>query len=103
RGLHRPSSSALRRFAAARMREAMHVRSVNPATGEIVATYPQDSPSVVEAKLAAARAAAREWARTSFADRAEALRRLAARLRQRHKEFARAMALEMGKPVSQGS
>ncbi|MCC7376727.1 MAG: NAD-dependent succinate-semialdehyde dehydrogenase [Verrucomicrobiales bacterium] len=80
----------------------MRLHSVNPATGEALADYPQDSDHCLDQKLTVVAAAARRWRHTAFSDRAAHLRLIGQRLRSRTSELARLMALEMGKPVTQG-
>lgn len=80
----------------------MRLFSVNPATGEPVADYPQDTDAVLEQKLRSAAVAAQHWRHTPLDTRAQHLQRVALRLRRGSEEFARLMALEMGKPVTQG-
>ncbi len=78
------------------------MRSVNPATGEVVAEYAELAPAGVRAAIEAAQRAFSTWRRGSFAERARPLREAARLLRARQDEYSRLMALEMGKPVSQG-
>ena len=78
------------------------LESINPATGERIATYDEMTPAEIEAVLEQARVATARWRQTPLADRAAVLQRAAAELRRRAPELARRMALEMGKPVDQG-
>lgn len=80
----------------------MAITSVNPATGETVETYETLSTNELRAAIGASSEAFESWRRTSFAERADALRRVAGILRDRAGELARLMALEMGKPVTGG-
>ncbi|MBL9137722.1 MAG: NAD-dependent succinate-semialdehyde dehydrogenase [Verrucomicrobiales bacterium] len=80
----------------------MRLFSVNPATGEPVADYPQDTDAVLHQKLLTTASSARTWRHTPFEVRARHLQLVAKRLRARAAEFARLMALEMGKPITQG-
>jgi succinate-semialdehyde dehydrogenase/glutarate-semialdehyde dehydrogenase len=80
----------------------MALRSVNPATGELIREYEETSPAGVASALAASARAFESWHRTSFGERAAILRRAASLLRERRDELARLMAVEMGKPVAQG-
>ena len=80
----------------------MGFQSVNPATGRVLETFEPTAPAALERVLARADAAARDWRRRPVAERALLLRRTAALLRSRKTAYARTMALEMGKPVSQG-
>lgn len=73
---------------------------VNPATGETLASYPGSTDAEVEAALAAADAAYRDWGRDSSpAERAEALRAVARLHRERRDELAAIIVREMGKPL----
>lgn len=80
----------------------MSLVSINPATGQQIDAYPEMTPAEVEQALAGAHAAFLDWRRTRFDARATLLKHLAAELRLRAPALARLMALEMGKPVSQG-
>jgi len=80
----------------------MALRSVNPASGELIREYEEATPDELAAALGAAARAFESWRRTKFAERAAALRRAGALLRERREELARLMALEMGKPLAQG-
>jgi succinate-semialdehyde dehydrogenase/glutarate-semialdehyde dehydrogenase len=80
----------------------MALESVNPATGQRLKAYPEWPAGEVGRILEQAARAQAEWRRTGFADRAAALRKAAALLRQRANESAVLMAREMGKPVAQG-
>src|SRR6185436_4417643 len=44
----------------------------------------------------------KSWRKTSFAERGRLMKRAGEILRQRKEEFARLMAIEMGKPLKQG-
>jgi succinate-semialdehyde dehydrogenase len=74
--------------------------SRNPATGEIVATYPYQSPESVEATLKASAAAFQIWRVTSMAERVATYRRLATTLRDRVELLAVLITDEMGKPIA---
>ena len=78
------------------------MQSINPANDELVAEYPETPPDEVRAILQASRAGFQEWRRTTFAERAEPVRRAGALLRERRDDLARLMAFEMGKPLAQG-
>jgi succinate-semialdehyde dehydrogenase/glutarate-semialdehyde dehydrogenase len=75
------------------------ITSVNPATGEPLATYPDMTTPELRAALAAADKAFRSWQRVPFAGRAALMRRAAALLREHAEHHARLMAQEMGKPI----
>jgi len=80
----------------------MAIESLNPTTGERLATFPEMGAAEIEGILAAAVAAQRSWARTPIAERAVPMRKVGALLRERASELARLMALEMGKPLKDG-
>ena len=80
----------------------MALKSINPATDELVAEYAEATPEEVTRILRAARAACGSWRRTALPERAASLRRAGALLRARKDELARLMAVEMGKPLAQG-
>src|SRR5882724_12027266 len=80
----------------------MSLQSVNPATGEVLETFPATSSRELEGILATSHAAFLEWRTVPFKARAERMREAAQTLRRRRAEFARTMTLEMGKPITQG-
>jgi len=76
-------------------------RSINPATGELIADWPWLEDTAVEAALARAQAAARPWARAGTAERGARLAAAARLLRERKSALAREITLEMGKPLAE--
>ena len=71
---------------------------VNPATGEEVAGYATATDAEVQAAIASADAAFRDFSRTSTpAERGELLRKVAALHRERREELADIIVREMGK------
>jgi len=80
----------------------MRLTSINPRTGEVLETFGETEPSELERILAAAEEAFRDWRERPYAARAELMREVARLLRAKKGDYARAMALEMGKPVAQG-
>jgi succinate-semialdehyde dehydrogenase/glutarate-semialdehyde dehydrogenase len=80
----------------------MPIESFNPYTGRMLRRFTAFSWAKTERILGRAHRAAATWPATTFAQRAEVLRRAAALLRERQAELARLMALEMGKPVTDG-
>jgi len=75
----------------------------NPYTEETIATVGLPSEAQLDAAVAGAREAAREWARTPAIERGEMLHEVATRLRARTAELARVMTLEGGKPLLENS
>lgn len=80
----------------------MPIESVNPYTGRVLRRFTAFSWAKTERILGQAHRAAAVWPTTSFAHRAGVLRAAAGLLRERAPELARLMALEMGKPVTDG-
>ncbi|WP_438854837.1 NAD-dependent succinate-semialdehyde dehydrogenase [Agromyces sp. M3QZ16-3] len=73
----------------------------DPATGEVVKTIEDASPSDGVAALDAAVEAFPSWSRTPARERAELLRRAFDLLQERKEEFALLMTIEMGKPLAE--
>ncbi|MDF5755083.1 NAD-dependent succinate-semialdehyde dehydrogenase [Spongiactinospora sp. TRM90649] len=72
----------------------------DPATGELVETFPTASDAEIAAAVDLAAAASAGWARsTTVADRVALLRRVGELHRERRAELADAIVAEMGKPV----
>ena len=80
----------------------MPIESINPSTGEIIATYEEASSDEVSAILERADRAFRDWRRTGFEHRSDLMHQAGAVLRERTEEYAALMAREMGKPLAQG-
>jgi len=80
----------------------MGIASINPTTGETIRTYNGMTAEEAAAAVAQTHQTWLAWRKTSFAARAEPLRKTGAILRQRKDELAKLMALEMGKPIKQG-
>src|SRR5437762_4926293 len=77
----------------------MPIASINPATGETIATFESLTGAQLEEKLQRAATSFRSHCRTSFAERAQMMMRAAEILEHEKQEFARVMTLEMGKPL----
>ncbi len=78
------------------------MQSVNPLNGQIIQTYKALSEKEIVTKITEADAAWLLWKQTTFQKRALLLLNAAIVLRNRKEELARLMALEMGKPLSEG-
>jgi succinate-semialdehyde dehydrogenase/glutarate-semialdehyde dehydrogenase len=78
----------------------MAIASVNPATGETIATFEPLSRDDVEMKLQRAVAAFAINRARSFPERAERMTRAAQILESRAEQYARTITLEMGKPIT---
>ncbi len=77
------------------------IQSVNPATGELLATFEAATPAQIERVLDAAQRAYRSWRGTPFTERATLMRRAAAGLRQQQARLAGVITAEMGKPIAE--
>jgi succinate-semialdehyde dehydrogenase/glutarate-semialdehyde dehydrogenase len=75
------------------------IATVNPATGDCLVTFEPLTETQLDDKLARAAEAFRTYRRTTFAERAEWMRRAAEILEAEKDAFARIMTLEMGKPL----
>jgi succinate-semialdehyde dehydrogenase / glutarate-semialdehyde dehydrogenase len=80
----------------------MSIQAINPATGAVIATHAEMTPTLVGKIVEEVDTAAREWRHASYADRAGPMRKAAAILREDARDFALLMTREMGKPVRDG-
>jgi succinate-semialdehyde dehydrogenase/glutarate-semialdehyde dehydrogenase len=80
----------------------MILESRNPATGEVVETFPEMEPAAIDRALREADQAFSRWKNVPYAERAIPLRRAAAILRGKKNEYGALMAREMGKPITEG-
>ena len=77
-------------------------QTINPATGETIATYELLSDDQALQALKDSHQAFLEWRKTSLEERGNILREIAKRLRANKDEYVALMTREMGKPISQG-
>jgi succinate-semialdehyde dehydrogenase/glutarate-semialdehyde dehydrogenase len=77
------------------------VTTVDPATGEPLATYPAADVEAVLDVLAAVHGAQPAWAGRPVEERAELVRAVGAQLRTQAHELAGLMTAEMGKPIAE--
>jgi lactaldehyde dehydrogenase / glycolaldehyde dehydrogenase len=73
----------------------------NPATGETIAHVPEASQEHVEAALAAAAAAQKAWARTTYGERAEVIGAIIREVDRHAEELARIVVAEQGKTITE--
>jgi succinate-semialdehyde dehydrogenase/glutarate-semialdehyde dehydrogenase len=73
--------------------------SRNPATDQVIQSYPGWDVDHLELALEKAHSAQQLWAQTPFSLRAEILRNVATRLRAQLEQYAALITLEMGKPL----
>lgn len=81
----------------------MTIQSINPATGEKIKSYTLHTTEEVSKKIDAVNHAWLSWKDSSFETRSKLLNRMAEVLISRKAELAKLMALEMGKPITQGA
>jgi succinate-semialdehyde dehydrogenase/glutarate-semialdehyde dehydrogenase len=77
----------------------MHLMTIDPSSGEPLASYEETTAEQVDSILQKAVEAAGSWGATPALERATALRRLAATLRERSEELSLLATREMGKPL----
>jgi betaine-aldehyde dehydrogenase len=75
--------------------------TVNPATGEVLATLRIAGPSAVDSAVRAAQAAQPAWAALSGTERGRVLHRAAELLRARNDELAELETRDTGKPIQE--
>src|ERR1700730_12032276 len=80
----------------------MTIEAIDPATGEVLASYDEMTPDQVATAIERAHDAFAVWRHMPFAERAERMLKAAELLRASAEEYARLMALEMGKPLRDG-
>jgi succinate-semialdehyde dehydrogenase/glutarate-semialdehyde dehydrogenase len=76
-------------------------RSVNPATGEVLKSFPEHTDQQVMDALATADQAFRTWSARPFSERSKIIGRCAQILLKRKEELARLATLEMGKRIAE--
>ena len=76
--------------------------SINPANGQTIREYEETSPERIHQMLENAHQAFLQWRRVPFSERSALMRRVAVLLKEKRQALAELMAVEMGKPVTQG-
>jgi succinate-semialdehyde dehydrogenase / glutarate-semialdehyde dehydrogenase len=76
-------------------------RSVNPATGEVLKTFPEHTDQEMLDALATADRAFTSWSALPIADRSKIMSRAAELLIERKSDLARLATLEMGKRIAE--
>jgi betaine-aldehyde dehydrogenase len=84
-------------------RGADSFKTINPATGEVLATIKVAGPAEIDAAVERARKAQSAWAARSGAERGRVLRRAADILRSRNAELAQLETRDTGKPIQETS
>ncbi|WP_372946870.1 NAD-dependent succinate-semialdehyde dehydrogenase [Mariniphaga sp.] len=78
------------------------MKSVNPATGEVIQTFETHSEKGVEKIINSVDKCWQQWKKTSFFQRSQIMQNLATLLKSNKEELARLMAMEMGKVLHEG-
>ena len=78
------------------------MKSINPATGQLIKKYEPMEDNEIGGIIHKANASQKEWETLSYEERGNRLRNVAGILRDRNGEWAKLMADEMGKPLPQG-
>ena len=76
--------------------------SINPENGSLVGTYPEHTSEEINKIISDVNSSFNYWKKIELKERCQYFRHLSIVLQSRKDEFARIMALEMGKPISQG-
>lgn len=79
----------------------MTFESVNPADGKTLKVFDTWDDARIEAALHQVADATPQWSQTPLAERCDAMRRVAALLRDRSEDLARTVTLEMGKLIKE--
>lgn len=79
----------------------MSYRSVNPATGETLASFKDHNSKEIEAKLTKACETYRDWRKLAIHVRCKYLSTVADLLEARKEDYAKLITQEMGKPIAQ--
>ena len=77
----------------------MSLTSIDPATGEVLASFEPHGTEQIEARVRGAQEAWRRWRASTFAERAAIMAKAADLLESERGELGRLMAREMGKPL----
>ncbi|MDX1673018.1 MAG: NAD-dependent succinate-semialdehyde dehydrogenase [Balneolaceae bacterium] len=78
------------------------MKTINPATDELIEEYEPMSSTEIDTILGEAADAQNDWKRKPFSERADILIKAAEMLKRNSGEYSRLMATEMGKPLAQG-
>jgi betaine-aldehyde dehydrogenase len=78
-----------------------HFDTINPATGEVLASIRIDGPADIDAAVVKAKAAQKIWGAMTGTERGRILRRAVDLLRERNDELALLEARDTGKPIQE--
>lgn len=77
------------------------MKTINPATGEIIKEYSEMSFSEVSGIIQKANTAQKQWKKNSYTERSAFLNKIAQLLKDRKEELGELMSEEMGKPLAE--
>ncbi len=77
------------------------LKSINPANGKLIRSYPEMTIDEVDKVLHLVNDAFNEWKGTTFNERAKLLLNASNVLREQSEELSKLMTEEMGKPIAQ--
>ena len=80
----------------------MTLTAINPANGNTIKTYEETPFDQVEKCIESAHRAFTVWKDMNFSQRAGSMRKASRILTENKEEYAKIMAMEMGKPIRQG-
>lgn len=80
----------------------MQIKTINPATEEVIQSYTIFSQEQVNALIDAAHISYSAWRNTDFSQRQQRMLKIAELLRRYKEKYAQLIAQEMGKPVKSG-
>lgn len=78
----------------------MTVTTINPATGQVLKTYPEMSSRAAEQIVQHVHKAHLAWKKTSMTERTAQLTQFKNHMAQQHEQFAQIITQEMGKPIT---
>ncbi len=79
----------------------MSIKSTNPATNKVVKTFEEMTEEDIDKAIVQSAATFEEWKKTDYKKRAEILHKVAGLLREKKKDLAKMVTMEMGKLVAQ--
>ncbi len=82
--------------------EAMKINAINPSNGVVLKEYDEMSPQEVGNSIRHSHHAFLDWRKTSFAERADFLRKAAGILRSRAEDYARLILIQCHCARNQG-
>jgi succinate-semialdehyde dehydrogenase/glutarate-semialdehyde dehydrogenase len=83
-------------------RKFMKLKSINPFSGEVTAEFDPLSDEACRKAVLMGREAFGKWRKLNVSDRVKPVGKLASIFRQNKEEYARIIAVEMGKPIRAG-